>query len=1113
MFGILFTVTFFIGIVLLLRSVLKKQISAGLQYGIWLLVAVKLLVFPVPDVEGDFSVFGLVAQVRQEEISGEKISTEEFAAAQAGGMAQEETQSGQAADGNLWANSGQGAEESSIAGTDTGVTPEYVGVDGKAFHGVARWYQMTKLRLLHYVEMVLKVPVWLACLLATGSLLCAGWMIVYHVRLGRYLRKRRVVLQEVLVREAERNHRREERVVFQPEIAKRAAGYKADRGGGNERRELASRESGWSDGREEALRESGWSDGRELASRESRESGREEEKLRERGWFDRKSRIFRVYSVEGLPTPCLFGRGIYIPAGLAEDQELLPYILRHEMCHYFHGDTIWGVLRMICVCLYWYHPLVWLAAYLSRQDCELACDEAVVKPMAGQERTRYGELLLKLVPVKSSPADCFSMTTAMSGDAKNLGERLKRITGKGKNTVIPGVLTVAAVLVGIYACVTSGFVSVEKQWQSIRIREDEESIPIMQESYRLDYRLSKDAASYGLYLEQYEYGNLTEVKALDCAALIPEGEVSRKTKRGEALYTRELEADEATGSFVKSVSSYSMPDYTTSDRAGSAFKAFTLDLSEGLAIGSSFSMAAGEELEHRFRLGEDIILLASYYGDGSLSVPPGHIFETEKYMEKTEGILESDSCVILVHLIVSDKSAEELRGEISEIVRKKAEESTMQAEADTAGGTSGEKAEISATDEDLEAETDSGGAEYYTNRELLKMAENFYRSEHGFAPAHMAIDSQNGNEVVIWLYDYDEFLNGENEIVGTAHTGDWYTVDRLTGKGENVLLEEIDLTQTASLTEPWSGKIEEMTVADVREEEKFSALPARPEAGPESRLYLLGETEHYRLYGAGDYQSMLLEEQGIVTEISVPFITDGITMMAPGVQEADYDGDGSPELAVKLLWGEGTGVWQEHLWMFDKKAGQIEACAYPGGAYAEELLRRLSFAETENGKIITLGGRQISPKLREGQGVSYEEMRINTSRVSFALTDGTIKLRTLISCGSRAGSVMPAYGDGCLEAEVLYDGSQFFIRDVTSADLKETERLAEEAVRAFYAPKGIDFFDYNVGDWRLSEKGEEMEMTLTLQERTEDSYDYATVPLVREETGQWAVAGEVRSEK
>lgn len=1011
MFAILFTVTFFISVVLLLRAVFQKHISARLQYAIWLLVALKLLVFPMPVVEGDFSVLGLVTQERQEGLSGDRISAEELAAAQESGMAQEEAQSGQA-DGNLWAGSSQMAGNEDAAGTDADAASVYIEIDGKGASGLMRWCRMTGLRLRHYAETVLKAPVWAVMVLAAGSLLCAVWMTAYHVRLGRYLRRRRVTLSE---------------------------GY-------------------------------------------------------------RKRGIFRIYSVEGLPTPCLFGRSVYVPANLAENGELLPYILRHEMCHYFHGDAVWGMVRMICVCLYWYHPLVWLAAYLSRRDCELACDEAVVKPLGGGERKRYGELLLQFAPVKGYPAECFSMTTAMSGSAKSLRQRLERITGNKRNWVIPGVLAVLAGLVGIYACITNGVVSADKQWQSIRIRREEESIPVVQESYRLDYRLSKDAASYGLYLEEYEYGELVSAEVLDCAALQPEGEVSRKQKRGEALYARTLEADETTGAFIKSVNSYSLPDYTALDGAESVFKAFTMELPEVTAIGNSFSMATAEQLEHRFRIGEDIILLADYYGDGRLSVPPGHIFEAEKYMENAGDILKSDSYVILVHLIVSDQSPEELRKQIDEIVRKKAEGSAAQREDAVAA-------------ENLEAGTDDSGADGYSDAQLLEMAEDFFRSEYGFTPAHVEIDSKKGDEVLIWLYDKDEFMNGENEIVGSARTEDWYTVDRMTGKGENLLFEEIDLTQAAPLTEPWSGAIEEKTIVDVREEEKFSALPAEPETGAENRLYLLGETGHYRLYGAGDYQSMLLEEQDLVTEISVPFITDGITMQPPGVQEADYDGDGTPELAVKLLWGEGTGVWQEQLWMFDREAGRIKAREYPSGSYAEELLKRLYFAESENGKVIMLGGRQISPELEEEQGVSYEEMRINTSRVSFAFEDGMIKLRTLISCGSRKGSVMPAYGDSCLEAEVLYDGNRFFIRDMASADLKDVERKAEEAVRAYYAPRGMEIIDYNVGEWRLSEAAEKLEMTLTVLGKIGDSYDYVTVPFVREETGQWAEAGEIWIEK
>lgn len=1029
MFKILFTTTFFIGFVMLLRCICKNHISARLQYALWLFVAAKLLVFPMPSVEGNFSVWGLVARMEDSGLSEENILAE--------GLPEEESMpAGEAkssetgADGNLWGD-GQGAEDTE-AGKDTVAAPEFAGEKKSNLPGIIKWQQRINLRLRYYIESVLKVPGWLMGVWCAGCALSAAYMAGYHLRLRTYLRRNR----------------------------KKAA----------------------------------------LCGREN------------------------VYTAAGLPTPCLFGKNIYIPAEMAEDKKLLPYILKHEICHFSHGDPLWGVVRCVCVCLYWYHPLVWLAAYLSRQDCELACDEAVVRRMDGQERKSYGELLLQFAPVKGSPADCFSVTTAMSGGAKNLKQRLERITGKRKNRVFLGVCVAALTSVGIFACMTSGVISVGKQWQSVQIRQQEESVPLLQESYELSYRLSKDAASYGFYVEQYEYGKLVSAQAWNCESLLAEKQSKKAVKRGTANIYRTIETEETTGACLKIESSYTVTDYAQANGPTSLFKVFTLQLPDD-CIGSSFSFQTGETLRHRFRMNEDIILAADYYGDGKgeempdgttvyghLRVPGSHVFPAAEYMSAADEPLENDRCVILLHLIVSDKPAEELEKEIENIVKKKIEES----------GRSGESAAL-AEEETSEGMEETGG---YSNGQLLQMAENFYRREHGFAPAHVEIDSENSDEVVIWLYDNDEFLNAENEIVGSARTGDWYTVDRLTGKGENVLFEEIDLTQTASLTRPWDGKIEEMTIEDVREDTAFFALPAEPETEAENRLYLLGETEHYRLYGAGDYQSMLLEEQNFVTEISVPFITDGITLQAPGVQEADYDGDGEMELALKLLWGEGTGVWQEQLWIFDKEAGQITAREYQSGAYAEELLRRLSFAESENGKAIMLGEQQISPVLREEQGVSYEEAGINTSRVSFAFADGTIKLRTLISCGSRDGSVMPAY-ESCLEAEVLYHGSRmaaeglyqggglFSIGDVESADLKDLERLAQEAVRAFYVPRGIEIIKsvFNMEEWRLSGEAEEMEMTLTVLEEGGDSYDYATVPFVREEAGQWSVNGEIWIEK
>jgi len=1009
MFEMLFTITFFIGFIILLRCICKNHISARLQYAIWILVAVKLLIFPMPDIEGYFSVLGLVAGEDGGIFSEEEISGEALDKAQANGMAGETGQEATAENGNLWGADGQTGDGAIAGGTDSGTEPEYPGVGESGFSKWERRLQIMRLRLQRYAENVLKVPVWFIAVLGAGSVVCALVMLVYHLRLGIYLRKNRIEAQK------------------------------------------------------EPL---------------------------------------KVYSVAGLPTPCLFGRKIYIPARLAEDKELLPYALRHEMYHYAHRDHIWGMLRIACVCLYWYHPLVWLAAYLSRQDCELACDEAVVRGMNGEERKRYGELLLEFVLVKGSPADCFSMTTAMSGNARNLRERLRRITGKRKSRTALGIGVAALGLLGICACVTSGLVSSDKQWQSVRIREQEGSLPL-QESYEVEYRLSEDAASYGFYLEQYEYGELVSAQMLDCGTLLPDGKQERKAKRGEAIFSRDVESDEASGAYLRIANSYSMPDYSASDGPSSAFKAFTLELPEN-CIGNSFSFSSAEKINHRFRMNEDIILLADYYGDSrGLQVPGGHIFDPDEYMEKAGAVMENDRCVILVHLVVSDKKAEELKKQLEEQIKSKSGQAS-------ATDISGDRTEP------YEETMPTEGEDAYSDEELLEMAENYYRKEHGFAPGHVVIDSEDGNQATIWLYDMDEFLNAENEIAGSANTRDWYTVDRRTGRGENVLFEEVDLAQAGFLSMPWDKALDGMTVTDASEQESFSLLPGTPEAGAESRLYLLGETNSFRLYGAGDYSSMILEEGDVYTEIAVPFIVDGITMQAPGMQEADYDGDGEPELAVKLLWGEGTGIWEEKLWMLDKEAGRIKAYEYHSGEFAAELLRQLAWHEENGRKRILLDGRAISPWLQEEGGISYEEMSINTSQASFAFQDGTIRLRTLISCGSREDSAMPAYGDACLEAEVLYrNGGRFSVPEAESADLKEMKAVAQEAVKAFYQPRQIEFVDYVFHEdmWSCSdEAGERMEMTLTVLEEGTDSYDYATVPLVRDETGRWS-AEEIVVEK
>ena len=103
-----------------------------------------------------------------------------------------------------------------------------------------------------------------------------------------------------------------------------------------------------------------------------------------------------VYVSGAVDTPCLFGPAVYVPAETAADERLLRHAIAHEYSHFMQLDHIWGVLRAVCLALHWYNPLVWLAAKLSRRDCELACDEAAIERLGEDERADYGRSLIRL---------------------------------------------------------------------------------------------------------------------------------------------------------------------------------------------------------------------------------------------------------------------------------------------------------------------------------------------------------------------------------------------------------------------------------------------------------------------------------------------------------------------------------------------------------------------------------------------------------------------------------------------------------------------------------------------------------------------------------------------
>lgn len=158
-----------------------------------------------------------------------------------------------------------------------------------------------------------------------------------------------------------------------------------------------------------------------------------------------------VYVSDEVETPCLaglFSPVIYVTKEVTENAVLLRHTVTHEMMHYKQGDSLWSILRCMCLAIHWYNPLVWWAAILSKKDAEFSCDEATIKLLGEKERKEYGKTLIQLS--SKEKYNLFVTATAMTSGKRSIKERIVLIAKKPKAkwyTLLLGLL-IACVAVG-----------------------------------------------------------------------------------------------------------------------------------------------------------------------------------------------------------------------------------------------------------------------------------------------------------------------------------------------------------------------------------------------------------------------------------------------------------------------------------------------------------------------------------------------------------------------------------------------------------------------------------------------------------------------------------------
>lgn len=166
----------------------------------------------------------------------------------------------------------------------------------------------------------------------------------------------------------------------------------------------------------------------------------------------------KVYLAQ-VGAPCLLGilkPAIYLTGDSACRQTHRDHAILHELTHYRHGDHVWAIVRSLCLVIYWFDPLVWLAVYLSARDCEMACDEGVTRSLGEEHSREYGCTLIEMAASYGRGPGLLRWDTGFSVRKREMKERISRIVAGRKRTGILVVLLVAVCGTVLAACTFGG---------------------------------------------------------------------------------------------------------------------------------------------------------------------------------------------------------------------------------------------------------------------------------------------------------------------------------------------------------------------------------------------------------------------------------------------------------------------------------------------------------------------------------------------------------------------------------------------------------------------------------------------------------------------------------
>lgn len=143
-----------------------------------------------------------------------------------------------------------------------------------------------------------------------------------------------------------------------------------------------------------------------------------------------------------LTAPAVFGLlrpTICVPPGLTEilNENELRWVIRHELAHIRRRDIPVVILASMATALHWFNPIVWVIETRLRAAMEAAADRLALQGLSRNDRSAYGELLLRFAQDTISAERSPTLGLICFASGKHLQKRVELLMHDVKPNVLP----------------------------------------------------------------------------------------------------------------------------------------------------------------------------------------------------------------------------------------------------------------------------------------------------------------------------------------------------------------------------------------------------------------------------------------------------------------------------------------------------------------------------------------------------------------------------------------------------------------------------------------------------------------------------------------------------